>query len=697
MSEERVRPSSPDSEEIEVTTDEVVDPKAARRARRAKAKLALRIPDDEIARPQETKSGANGEAAAAAAARDSEPEEAPKKVEEPPAPIQPARIISVGPPPSDVAVAEAQKTEQRIANASSAPAVSDDVSDDRLTQLDIDDHAETPIAPGVAAKSHDEDDDGIDVPVDEDEPEYRPRVPTIPSVPPPPPDAEPKADKPRQPSEDALEIDDVEAAAVLSSRPPPRKSSPPPAPTIPSVPPVPKISSKPPMPPPAAAVAVVVPPPAAPVPVAAPAAAVAVVAAAAPAPASAPALAPALAPAPAPAPAPVPLAAPAAAAAPAPAAVPSAPISPPIPADALSSTPQLEERAKPARAMQTALVDEEEARGIEEIEPDRASAPPSVDSGDEIDTSDVLAIAPVIAKGDAARPISVPPKPPVAAKPPPPVVKIPIVAPTAAAVPSPLAPPPMQDAPRRRARPWWEDLFNDDFIRTMPKFTDAQVADEVDFIEDSLGVARGGALLDLGCGTGKQAVELSRRGYKVVGFDLSLAMLARAGEEAQEHDQKINFVQGDMREMTFEDAFDGIYCWGSTFGYFEEEKNAHVIGRVHKALRQGGQFLLDVVSRDFVIAQSPSLAWFEGEGCVCMDEMSVDWITSRMRVKRTMMLDDGRSKEIEYSIRIYSLHELGKLLHDAGFRVAEVSGRIQTPGVFFGPSSPRTLILAEKR
>jgi hypothetical protein len=77
--------------------------------------------------------------------------------------------------------------------------------------------------------------------------------------------------------------------------------------------------------------------------------------------------------------------------------------------------------------------------------------------------------------------------------------------------------------------------------------------------------------------------------------------------------------------------------------------------------------------------------------------MQVDWITSRMRVKRTMMMDDGRTKELEYSIRLYSLHELGKMLHDCGFRVCEVSGRSTTPGVFFGPESPRTIILAEKR
>jgi SAM-dependent methyltransferase len=265
---------------------------------------------------------------------------------------------------------------------------------------------------------------------------------------------------------------------------------------------------------------------------------------------------------------------------------------------------------------------------------------------------------------------------------------------------SPLAPPAMTDqvpTGRRKARPWWEELFNDDFIRTMAKISDEQIAGEVDFIEESLAVAKGAMLLDLACGTGRHAIELTRRGYKVVGFDLSLPMLARAADEAHDRNQKLNFVQGDMREMTFEDTFDGIYCWATSFGFFEEDKNALVVHKVHKALKKGGQFLLDVVNRDFLLRQAPSLAWFEGDGCICMDEMSIDWITSRMKVKRTMMMDDGRTKEIDYSVRVYSLHELGKILHDAGFRVAEVSGRTGTPGVFFGNESPRTMILAEKK
>jgi hypothetical protein len=79
-----------------------------------------------------------------------------------------------------------------------------------------------------------------------------------------------------------------------------------------------------------------------------------------------------------------------------------------------------------------------------------------------------------------------------------------------------------------------------------------------------------------------------------------------------------------------------------------------------------------------------------------MDDMSVDYISSRLRVKRSIILDDGRTKESMFSLRLYSLHELGKLLHEVGFRVTEASGHPTTPGVFFGPNSPRIIILAQR-
>ncbi len=182
----------------------------------------------------------------------------------------------------------------------------------------------------------------------------------------------------------------------------------------------------------------------------------------------------------------------------------------------------------------------------------------------------------------------------------------------------------------------------------------------------------------------------------MVGYDLSLYQLALAADVAQESSQKLNLLQGDMREMAFEEMFDGIFCWDTSFGYFEEEKNFAVAQRVFRALRPGGMFLLDVANRDFVVANQPAQTWFEGDACVCMDDMNVDFITSRLRVKRSLILDDGRSIECNYSIRLYGLHELGKLLHDVGFRVTEASGHPSTPGVFFGASSPRIIILAQR-
>lgn len=261
---------------------------------------------------------------------------------------------------------------------------------------------------------------------------------------------------------------------------------------------------------------------------------------------------------------------------------------------------------------------------------------------------------------------------------------------------TPTLPKTLPQVKRRHKRPWWEDVFGEDFLRAASRPTDAQIRREVDFIEESLGIATGGIVLDLCCGSGHHAVELASRGYGVVGYDLSLYQLSLAAEVAQERRQKLNFLQGDMREMAFEEMFDGIFCWNTSFGYFEEDKNLLVAERAFHALRPGGMLLLDVVNRDFVASQSPGQHWYEGDSCVCMDDMSLDFITSRMRVKRSVILDDGRTRECLFSLRVYSMHELGKLLHEVGFRISEASGHPATPGVFFGQSSPRIIMLAQK-
>ena len=244
--------------------------------------------------------------------------------------------------------------------------------------------------------------------------------------------------------------------------------------------------------------------------------------------------------------------------------------------------------------------------------------------------------------------------------------------------------------------PWYEEIFSADFLRAELIPSESQLRPEVDFIESSLDLQQGSVLLDLACGSGRHAVALAERGYNVVGYDLGLHQLALASERAQSREQKVSFLQGDMREMAFENTFDGVLFWGASFGYFEEEKNLAVLRNVYKALKPGGNLLLDVPNRDFVVAQQPAQNWFEGDAAVCMDDMHVNFITSRLSVKRTLMMEDGRNKECTSSMRLYGLHELGRMLHDIGFRVAQVSGAVTTPQIFLGVESPRIVMLMSK-
>jgi SAM-dependent methyltransferase len=287
-----------------------------------------------------------------------------------------------------------------------------------------------------------------------------------------------------------------------------------------------------------------------------------------------------------------------------------------------------------------------------------------------------------------------PPPPPAAAqhKPPPAPAKKPLAQAAVAAV---VTKEPSK--PTSRARPWFVDLFDEDYLRTLPFLTPQATQAEAEFVINSMNLAAGAQVLDLGCGYGRHAMELAARGFHVVGLDLSTPLLVRGGEEAHRRGLTINFVRGDMRELDFENQFDATYCLFSTFGYFDDETNKKTLQNVARALKPGGKVLVEILNRDYVIADLPTRVWWEGDGCVVLEEVELNYFSSRIQVNRSVVFDDGRQLEQEISVRAYSLHEVGKLMHAAGFRVLEVSGGYQTRGRFFGNQSRHIIVLAERK
>lgn len=331
-----------------------------------------------------------------------------------------------------------------------------------------------------------------------------------------------------------------------------------------------------------------------------------------------------------------------------------------------------------------------EVDGTDEVE---------VEEAPETDGPSLAVDGPRAATGRSPTP---PPIPGTFAKPPAPDARPPTPPPVPEPAPLlpalPILPEPLSQRPRRpkRSKPWFEEVFDEDYLRTLPFLRPDQTMREVGFIAESLGCAAGGELLDVGCGYGRHAIELVQQGYNVTGLDLSLPLLIRAADEAQRRALSVNFVHADMREMAFEQQFDGAYSMLTSFGYFDEETNLRVAERICRALKPGARFLLEIVNRDYVVGDLPVRVWWEGTGCVVLEEVDFNFHTSRINTHRSIVFDDGRQLEQELSIRAYTLHEIGRLLRQAGFRVTDVSGHLATRGDFFGSASRNLLVLAEK-
>jgi len=243
---------------------------------------------------------------------------------------------------------------------------------------------------------------------------------------------------------------------------------------------------------------------------------------------------------------------------------------------------------------------------------------------------------------------------------------------------------------------WYSEVFKKEYSYTHPKPSVNTTAREVGWIEESLNVAKGGRLLDLACGAGRHAIPLTERGYELVGLDLSIYLLQQGLIQAQEQDLKVQFVHGDMRDLSFEQVFDGIYCLDTSFGYFSDLENFGVLHGIHRALKRGGHFLLDVINRDHAIQELPRRNWWQGKSCLAQEDVEFLAEKSQVQIKRYVVFSDGTERIYDIRLRLYSPHELQQMLKLAGFEILEISGSFHTPHAFFGKDSEHIIILAKK-
>lgn len=127
------------------------------------------------------------------------------------------------------------------------------------------------------------------------------------------------------------------------------------------------------------------------------------------------------------------------------------------------------------------------------------------------------------------------------------------------------------------------------------------------------------SILELGCGTGKHAVLLSKEHIEICGVDLSNEMLIEAQKKLADNPElknKISFHQGDVRTFRIDKIFDVVLSLFHVISYQTSNEDIfNTFLTANKHLKQGGLLIFDVWYGPAVLTEKPEsrIKYFEDE------------------------------------------------------------------------------------
>jgi 2-polyprenyl-3-methyl-5-hydroxy-6-metoxy-1,4-benzoquinol methylase len=223
---------------------------------------------------------------------------------------------------------------------------------------------------------------------------------------------------------------------------------------------------------------------------------------------------------------------------------------------------------------------------------------------------------------------------------------------------------------------WYEELFTN-YAATYDKevFTQGTLQ-ETDFLEQELNHDKNKRILDIGCGTGRHAIELAKRGYTVTGIDLSESQINRAKQKAQAENIDVTFQQADARHLQFSNEFDLVImlCEGGFSLMETDEMNFSILNSATQALKNEGQFIFNALNVLFPLYHSVkdflNNNLVEGKS----QDNSLDLMTFRDHSTLDVVDDNGHKKTVNCNERYYAPSEITWLLKTLGYSKIDIYG-----------------------
>ena len=193
-------------------------------------------------------------------------------------------------------------------------------------------------------------------------------------------------------------------------------------------------------------------------------------------------------------------------------------------------------------------------------------------------------------------------------------------------------------------------------------------------------------VLDLACGTGSMSVLMAKKGYRVLGADLSEDMLSMAFEKAAElEENRPYFICQPMEELQLPYTVDLIVCCLDSLNYVTDPTVCRkALERCFDALVPGGALIFDINSAEKLKGLDGQVFLDEDEDTYCVWRAEFDREENICYYGMDIFQREGdvwlRSFE-EHMEYAYSVEELTGYLRQAGFDTIEIYGdrRFEAP------------------